>query len=237
MAAKKKAKIAGGKSNRGLYTVLGVLGVVAVAALGYSLLRAGSGGAATQPVDIGNVTEPARLFEMAAGIPLGNENAPVRVITFIDFQCPGCAAFARSIEPLLRQQYVDTGLVQLVYYDYPIPSIHPQAFVAARAARCANEQNRFWDFHDVLLARQMAWSGSGTAINMFGDYAAELGLDRAAFDACLRSDRFAQTVSASMELGRQLNVQGTPTVFVNNRVANVGTWDDLRALIDAEIGA
>ena len=237
MAAKKKAKTAGGTGNRGLYTVLGVLGLVVVAAFGYSLVGAGSGGATTQPVDIGDVTEPARLFEMAAGIPLGNENAPVRIITFIDFQCPSCASFAAQIEPLLRQQYVDQGTAQLVYYDYPITSIHPHAFVAARAARCANEQDRFWEYHDMLLGRQSLWSGAGSVVGTFADYAAELGMDRSAFDACLRSDRFADTVTASIMLGQQLNVQGTPTIFVNNRIANVGSWSELRALIDAEIGA
>lgn len=236
MAARKKAKTARGTSNRGLYIVLGAVAVIAVVALAYTLLSARTGGAATEPVDLGEVSD-ARLFELASGIELGSDDAPVRIITFIDFQCPGCASFAAQIEPLLRQQYVQTGRAQIIYYDFPIPSIHPHAFVAARAARCANEQDRFWEYHDVLLGRQSLWSGAGSVIGTFVDYAEELGLDRGAFESCLRSDRYADTVTASMLLGQQLNVRATPTIFVNNRIANFSSWSDLRALIDAEIGA
>src|SRR5690606_33356300 len=101
---------------------------------------------------------------------------------------------------------------------FPLISIHAHAFLAARAGRCANEQGRFWEFHDRVFANQNTWAYSQSPpANEFTQYATESGLDAEAFKSCLRSDRHSQVVTANMLLGEQLGVGGTPTVYVNQR--------------------
>src|SRR5690606_31043959 len=108
---------------------------------------------------------------------------------------------------------------------------------AARAARCAGDQGRYWEYHDALYARQARWSGrSSTPLNDFEEYAAELGLDRAAFSACLRSDRHAEVVTANIMLGERLGVRGTPTVIVNGRRVERWGYPELSELIKREAG-
>jgi protein-disulfide isomerase len=223
---------------RRYYLPLALVAVAAIAVLGYAVIGR-SGEAATRPVERALIpTEPRELMQLASGIRSGPDNAPVKILTFIDFQCPACRAFGVEIEPLLREQYIATGKVQVTYFDWPIVSVHPHAFLAARAARCSNEQGRFWDYHDVLLGRQSVWSPTTSVIGTFADYAAELGMDRGRFDSCLKSDQYAQTVTASMVLGEQLGVSGTPTIFVNGRIVdNWRNWSDFRQLLDAEAGS
>ena len=147
------------------------------------------------------------------------------------------AAVATGL-PLIKQEFIDRGQVQLVYYDFPLGGSHVHSFVAARAGRCAEDQDRFWVYKDMLLARQQDWSYSREApIGKFLGYARELGLDEAAFESCLRSDQHAELVSANHELGEQLGVGGTPTVYINGRRAEGwGDWTELRPAIQRELG-
>ncbi|HEU0302489.1 MAG TPA: thioredoxin domain-containing protein, partial [Longimicrobium sp.] len=133
-----------------------------------------------------------------------------------DFQCPSCMQFATFSKPLMKE-YVDNGTVRFVWYDYPLVEMHQNAMLAARAGRCANEQNQFWAYHDALFARQSEWSEAGDAANRFIGYAQQAGLDRGAFSQCLRSDRYQREVSESRQLGSTFGVSGTPTIFVNGR--------------------
>lgn len=82
---------------------------------------------------------------------LGNENATVTLTEYSDFQCPFCNRFFRETEPLIIREYVDTGKIKFVYKHYPVDAIHPQASRAALASECANEQGKFWEYHDILF--------------------------------------------------------------------------------------
>lgn len=207
-----------------------VLGVVALAGafLLYRQLSGPGGSPATslQPV----VMSPEQL-NRTPGISQGAPDAPVVIMEFADFQCPGCGDFARFSKPLL-DDHIQAGTVRFVWYDWPIVQIHGNAVLAARAGRCANEQNGFWQYHDVLFGRQNEWSESQRAADLFVDYSAQAGLDRNAFGECLRSDRFQQEVSENYELGNSLGVSGTPTLFVNGKRINQvprrrAEWDEL----------
>jgi protein-disulfide isomerase len=161
----------------------------------------------------------------------------VVIMEFADFQCPGCGQFARFSKPLI-EEHVQTGNVRFVWYDFPLVQIHANAFLAARAGRCAHEQERFWPYHDVLFGKQADWSGATRAVSLFTEYAELAGLDRARFAECLRSDRYQEEVSQSYELGTSLGVSGTPTLFINGkRVQEIPNtrvqWD---ALIRQEMG-
>jgi protein-disulfide isomerase len=137
------------------------------------------------------------------------------------------------------KDYVDSGTVRFVWYDFPLVQIHKNAMLAARAGRCANEQNQFWAFHDVIFARQQEWSESSDAADLFAGYAQQVGLDRGAFETCLGSDKYQKEVSESYQLGSTLGVTGTPTIFINGKKVedtphSRAEWDEL---IRGEMGS
>lgn len=215
------------------YAVLGGIAVVGVGLILYQVLARG-GSAATEPVEV--AIEPSELARVQ-GISMGDPNAPVVIYEFADFQCPACAQYASLYAPTIKQRLVDTGLVRYVHHDYPLTQIHPNAFLAARAGRCANEQDAFWHFHDLLYARQMRWTSMGDPSDFFVDVADEVGIDDRAFAACLRSDRYAEEVTRSMRLGDSMGVPGTPTLFVNmRRLPQIPEFSELEAMVRAEAG-
>lgn len=198
-----------------IYFVLGAVAVIGIGVVAYSFGSSTLSGAATAPVQVEGLENSERLVELAEGVTLGDENAPITIVEFGDYQCPGCGAFAQTVKPQVQLQLVEQGRAKFVFYDFPLVQIHPHAFLAARAARCAGEQDGYWDYHDLLFRMQARWSGQASAIGSFQDYAASVGLDEGAFESCLQSDRYADVVTANMELGAQLGVSGTPTVMVN----------------------
>jgi protein-disulfide isomerase len=213
------------------YAILGVIALAGIGVLLYQVL--GRAEPTIRPVPV--AMDPGDLAR-APGMALGPEDAPVVIYEFADFQCPGCAQFATFIAPLIKERYVQTGVVRYVYYDFPLPN-HPHSFLASRASRCAGEQDRFWEYHDMLYGRQQRWSAERNPTPLFIDFATDLGLDRRAFESCLRSDRFALEVTQNLRLGESLGVQGTPTLFINGkRLPAVPSFRELERLIEEEIG-
>ncbi len=207
----------GGADMKKLYIVLAAVAVVGIGAVGYSV---GTGGqAATAPIAVEGLEDMERLVELAQGHTKGDENATVTIIEFGDFQCPACQQFATQHKPAVELNYVESGKAKFVYYDWPIIQAHPNAFLAARASRCAADQNRYWEYHDNLFRNQVRWAPSTNAAGVFIDYAGELGLDEGAFESCLESDLHADVVTANMELGNQMGVGGTPTILIHHNGA------------------
>lgn len=218
-----------GGSNTVFYIVLGIIAVGGVIAIAYALSR-GGGAAATEPVNL-EAASAQELYQQATPIRLGREDAPAKIVEFADFQCPGCGAFALQVKPRLMP-YIERGDAQLVYYDFPLGGSHIHAFLAARAARCAGEQqlegrDAYWAMHDKLYQEQPRWSVERNAVDEFVSYAEEIGLDGRAFERCLRSDRHADVVTANRLLGDRLGVTGTPTVLINNRQISGRTIQDM----------
>lgn len=147
---------------------------------------------------------------------IGDPDAPITIVEFTDYQCPYCGRHFQQTYPQLLANYVDAGLVRYVFKDFPLTSIHPQAFEAAEAARCAGEQNAYLEMHDVLFSRQSEW-GVADAATLFTGYAEELGLDADAFATCLSDGRYEGAIQADLEDGIQLGVTGTPGFFINGR--------------------
>lgn len=146
---------------------------------------------------------------------IGDPDAPVTIVEYTDYQCPFCLRHFRQTFPLIKANYIDTGLVRYVFKDFPLTSIHPQAFAAAEAARCAGEQEAYVPMHDVLFTKQEEWSGRSDAASLFSQYAAELNLDTAQFDGCMSSGKYEAAVTADLEEGIGFGVGGTPTFFIN----------------------
>lgn len=210
-----------------------ILGVVALGGAFVLFRQQGGGGKAANTLTPVTLT-PAQL-QSVPGISKGRADAPVQILEFADFQCPGCRQFALFSEPLV-QEWIDNGTVRFTWYEFPLTQIHKNAVLTARGGRCANEQNKFWEYHEATFAHQAEWSEADDAAKMLGEYAAGAGLDRAAFDACLLSDKYQKEVSDSYQLGVNLGVEGTPTLIVNNkRVERTpSTRADWQALIEAE---
>ena len=191
--------------------------ILAVAAIGGGILYyAMRGGApALEPVDLGDL-DNTQLVEMAQpAMVFGDPDAPVTIMEFADYQCWGCRQFALLVKPMVETEYLGTGRAKLVFYDFPLTGRHRHAFLAARAARCAGDQNRYSDYHDLIFRTQEDWSLMASATRHFKDLAEQLELDRAIFDECLGSDRHADVVSANMLLGQAFRVSVTPTLLVH----------------------
>jgi protein-disulfide isomerase len=148
----------------------------------------------------------------------GNPNASVVIEEFSDYQCPFCSRFAMETLPSLLQNQVASGQAMIIYYDYPIPNLHPWAAAAANAARCAGEQGAlsYWAMHDQLFANVNQWS-TGQADQFFRQYAEALQLDTGAFNSCLESNKYMAAVDADVALGDSRGVSSTPTFFLNGQ--------------------
>lgn len=134
------------------------------------------------------------------------DDALLTIVEFADFGCP----FSREASYVIRVLADHTDLVRYVYRDFPIEELHPGATLAAQAGECAQEQGRFFDYHDKLYQNQHNLSEAGLT-----RYAQELGMDAEAFTSCLTSGRYADEVEEDRLAGVEAGVRGTPTFYFN----------------------
>ncbi len=159
---------------------------------------------------------------------VGNPKAPVTLIEFSDFQCPYCLQVAPTLKKI-RASYGDK--VRIVWKDFPLTQIHPQAFKAGEAGHCAADQGKFWEYHDHLFGNQRALQADDLKT-----YAAAAGLNAEQFNACLDSSKHAEVVRDGVAQGTRLGVNSTPTVFVNGRrVAGAQAYEIFAAVIEEEL--
>lgn len=218
---------------KNFYIVLGVVAIGGAVVVGLAL-RGGT--PVSEPVDLGEVGNQ-ELIDLAQGAVYGNPDAPITVMEFGDYQCPGCGSFALTVKPQLDRAYIQEGHAKLVFHDFPLPHIHPHAFLAARAARCAGDQDHYFEYHDQLFSTQRDWSRMAIADGHFKELADDLELDRRAFNACLDSDKHADVVTANLMLGQRLGVDVTPTVFIHDgqdsRRLMGAAFADIQAAVEA----
>ena len=150
-------------------------------------------------------------YNMAGDLIRGSQDALVTVIEFSDFQCPYCQQHFTDTQPVLDENFVDTGRVNWVFKHFPL-DIHPQAPAAAVASECAAEQGQFWEMHHLLFENVESWSVSEPN-PVFVGLAEELGLDTGAFESCLADPAIAERVDSDLNEGAQF-VSGTPTFIV-----------------------
>jgi len=159
---------------------------------------------------------------------LGPEDAPITVVEFSDFQCPFCKRFHQETYQALLEAYPDQ--IRFVYRNLPLTSIHPDAFPAAVASLCAEEQNAFWEYHDKLF------TGELLGREVYLQYAADLDLNTEEFTACLDSGKFDEFIEQDMDFAFNLGVSSTPTFFING-LAIVGAQpiSSFQTIIDKEL--
>ena len=164
--------------------------------------------------------DPARLR--------GNPKAPVVIVEFSDFQCPYC----RSVQPTLKNLLAKyEGRVSLSYRDLPLRDIHPQAQMAAEASRCAGEQGKFWEYHDLLFENPNKLNREGLV-----EQARSLKLDEKQFDSCLSSGKYKAQVEHDRQLGMRAGLTGTPGFFINgNMLSGNLPQDSFEKVIQSEL--
>ncbi len=172
-----------------------------------------------QPVDVSADDDPAT----------GPQDAPVLIIEFADFTCPYCARFAQETAPQLLEMYA--GQVRFVFRDAPILST--MSSQAAMASECADDQGRYWEYHDLLFANQRSLSR-----DLFLSLAAQLELDVDTFTTCLDEETHLAEVEADLQDAIDTGLTGVPTLFINGRrVIGAQPLNVFRQVIDAQLEA
>jgi len=173
--------------------------------------------------------EPIRVAVKGEGAFVkGPTDAPVTLVEFTDFHCPFCGRAVATLKDVMREY---DGKIRWVFRDFPIASLHPRAPKAAEAARCAGEQGKFWEYHDLLFESQ-----SPATIEDFKRPAEQLKLDLKSFGQCLDSGKHRAAVEADVQEGARLGITGTPTFFINGRIlVGAQPLESFRRIIEAEL--
>jgi protein-disulfide isomerase len=174
--------------------------------------------------------QPVRLQVDDPSAPSkGPASAPVTLVEFSDFQCPFCGRFYPTLNRL-AEKYGDQ--LRIVYRQYPIASLHPNAIKAAEASLCAHDQGKFWESHDLMFQEQ-----NRLAVRDLKVMAGRLGLDQKKFDSCLDTGKYSEKVQNDLADGARVGVTGTPALFVNGVVIEGGAvpFETVVRAIDQEL--
>lgn len=175
--------------------------------------------------------EPLRVTIDSEGFPSkGPADASVTIVEFSDFECPYCARINPTLERVV-ETYGDK--VRIVFRQFPLNNIHPNAQKAAEASLCAHEQEKFWQMHDAMFKEQRS-----LGVEQLKEKAGRLGLDTDAFNECLDSSRYADAVAADLQEGSRAGITGTPAIFINGRfLSGAQPYEEISRLIDSELAA
>ncbi len=167
--------------------------------------------------------------------PKGKADAKVKIVAFEDFRCPFCDRFFKDTEPQIIKDYVDTGKAVIYFRNYQF--LGPASIVAGNAGECANEQGKFWEYHDYLYQNQPDESDTSMyTTDKLTSIAVNLGLDENKFKSCLDSKKYDKNLSDDLNAGQQAGVNGTPTTFINGlSVVGAQPYAAFKTIIDAEL--
>ena len=143
---------------------------------------------------------------------LGNPNASITLVEFGDYQCHFCNVFFHSTEDNLVKKYVETGKVRMIFKDYNI--IGPDSVTASHGAHCANDQGLFWEYHDILYSNWTGENNGWASSENLAKFAQEINLDMEKWSDCMINENHSQTILASNEDARTLELTGTPSFFI-----------------------
>ena len=175
---------------------------------------------------------------------IGDPNAPITIIEFSDFECPFCERFSTQTLPAIQEEYIDKGLVKLVYRDFPLQNIHPNAVITALAAECADDQGAFKEMHDTLFATRSEWSkvDSQGIVEVLVKYADAIEIDTDEFETCVVTGEHVDDIRKDIEDGRAYGVSGTPGFYVGNdeigyvQITGAQPFESFKRVIDAQLG-
>jgi len=157
---------------------------------------------------IGKVT-----IDLTNAMILGDAKAPVTIVEYADFQCPFCERYFKQNQSTFISQYVNSGKARFVWKDYAF--LGQESVWAAEAARCANDQGKFWEYHDYLFNNQGAENSGAFSKANLKKFASALGLNMGQFNTCLDTDKYASLIQKETQEASAIGVNGTPATFVN----------------------
>ncbi|HYD54007.1 MAG TPA: DsbA family protein [Gemmatimonadaceae bacterium] len=208
------------------YAALAVIGVVGLAILLYLTNQRGESRVATLDPNLPPVK--------AVGYTLGSPNAPVEIIEFADFECPGCGQFALVTAPQVKKELVETGQARLRFLDFPVNSSHVNSITASLAAGCAHDQGKFWEMHDAIFRTQGEWSTQYTdnPRKIMNRLAEELNLDMAAFGQCVDSKKYQANIKANADEFQRVGAGSTPSFLIGGKILAGATFDEIKRAVD-----
>lgn len=168
---------------------------------------------------------------------LGDKNAKVTMIEFSDFQCPFCERFYVDTFPQLKKDYIDTGKIKFTFRHLPL-DIHPLAPTAAEASECANDQDKFWEYHDELFNNFNTWTTltTDTLQPQLTTYASSIGMNADEFSSCLTSGKYTEKVNKDKTDGQSAGATGTPSFFINGKlIVGAMPYTTFKTLLDEEL--
>jgi protein-disulfide isomerase len=182
---------------------------------------------------------------------MGQDSAKVTIVTFEDFQCPFCGAFSGLNETIVKsmqsqdatwqpaltnliKDYVETGKAKLVWKDYPF--LGAESNYAGAAARCAQDQGKFWEYHDYLFSHQNGENQGAFSKDNLKKFAGTLGLNTGDFNNCVDSDKYAKKMTDAATYGQGVGVSGTPATFINGRmVSGAVPYSQFKTIVEEEL--
>jgi protein-disulfide isomerase len=222
----------GASSRRGFFLALLLVAVAGVGAITWAMQR---GREAAKPIvipeTVANPTGPR-----PEGYVLGSPDAPVEIVEYADFECPGCGQFATVTEPDIRARLVNTGQARYRFYDFQVTPGHRNAPAASLAAACAADQGKFWEMHDRIFSGQNDWNSLATdePRPIFAGYAQAIGLDAGRWGQCYDGRQHLARLAAHRNEAARAGVGATPTFIVGNRKLEGGQpFDAIKALVDS----
>lgn len=225
MAKKVESKKARQKQGNANTTIIIIIAAFVVVVVGMIIL--------TQYKPVGDIIVPTAVARpQTSGLSMGDPNAPVKVVEFADYQCPACANYALGLEPTIVQNYVATG--QVYYTVSPFNFLGEESFHAGEAAYCANDQGKFWEYRDILLANYNGENGGAYNDKRLIAFAGKIGLDSKTFEECFASKKYEQKVLDDNTYAKSQGVTGTPSFLVNGTVIHA---DTLIETINAAVSA
>ena len=215
----------------GFYWILGIIVIAGASILGYTLLRKPA------PVVGTEIKYDPATSGPAQGQTIGKADAPVEILEFADFECPGCGQFATVTEPDVRKRIIEPGLAKLTFYDFPLPQ-HKNSQGAHNATACAADQGKFWEMHDRIYGAQDQWNTEATdnPKPFFEKYASDIGLDLKAWGTCYDSRKHQGRIMANLAEGERRQVNSTPTFIIGNKsYPGALPYDVMKAIVDSAV--
>lgn len=210
----------------------------------FATMRGGSPNpAATGPIQ--NAPAPTAQAPLppigGRDVILGNPNAPVTLIEYGDYQCPFCGRVFTQVEPQLRTDYINTGKVKMVFRNFQF--LGQESVAAGEAAECAEDQNKFWDYHDALYAAKIKDVSNGGSENdgffsraKFLKLAQQVGLNVPLFTACIDSNKYADQIQKDRDAANAIGVNSTPTSYVNGQeILGAQPYSAFQTVIEAAL--
>ncbi|HZF67520.1 MAG TPA: thioredoxin domain-containing protein [Gemmatirosa sp.] len=219
----------GASSRRGFLLALLAVAVLGVAAITWATSRGAQ-------ADVVTVDPRAAAGAKADGYVMGSESAPVEIVEFADFECPGCGQFATVTEPDVRERLVRTGKARFRLFDFQVNPIHRNAPAASLAAACAADQGKFWEMHDRIFAGQNEWNTQATSSpkTVFAGYARAIGLNATTWEQCYDARTHMGRLAAHSEEAVRRGVGSTPSfIIADKQLAGAQPYDVIKAYVDS----